>query len=1001
MKRNSVMKNLMLCVAALLAVSLFPVSAMAAGNGGEIDLSKKGVRIGVNSGTVQEILVNELFPEANIYYYEHLNGYTAVAQGKLDAYIYDKKQMELAVKNGLAGVRVLDRTIGENTKIALGLSRQSSIPELEEKANRFIAEIRQDGTLDDLYDRWVVRGENTMPEIEMPSSPGAHLIVGTTGTVPPYSFYQDGSLTGYDIELMYRFAAWLGADVEFQTYGYDSIISALQSGKVDVVAADLQITPERANATTFSDVLFEEKNGVMVRDTAASSNAQAGTGVHWQDYNGRRIGVLTGPLMEDAAAEFFPDSEYFLFNSYPDCAAALLAGKIDGFLGDEPGMISLHAENPEIDYIRDRLTENNYSFAFRKDDPESAALCAALNEFLAQSWADGTMEELGEIWLGVDEDRKDVDMSGLTGENGTVRVVTTSTDMPWSYIKDGKNVGYDIDLTARFCRDKGYALEFGDVDFSGRIPALQSGKYDFTTDMNVTPEREEQVMFSDPTAHGGIVLAVRSSDLTAAGTGAAEPEYRTFEELGGKTVSMLTGAPFESLISSKAPDIKEYTYFPSLPDMLLAIKTGKSDAGFMNNAVAALAVNRDPELALFPESLGETAFGLGFAKGDPRCAEWQAAYDRIPAEAKEALWKKWTGADGSVKTVPVQDWPGQNGTVSVAACDSLEPMSYLGEDGGLLGLDIETILLIARELDVRVNFLPMDFSAALSSLGSGKADIACGSVVITDERKEAMDFVEYLPASYVLIVRAKGTEEAGSSFLDNVKSSFEKTFIRESRWKLFLEGIGTTLLITVLSILFGTALGFTIYMACRNGNPAANALTRFFTWLIQGMPVVVLLMILYYIIFAQTAVSGTFVAVIGFTLVFGAAVCGMLRSGVGAVPKGQTEAAYALGYGNVRTFFRMILPQAVPHFLPAYKGEIVALIKATAIVGYIAVQDLTKMGDIVRGRTYEAFFPLIAVAVIYFILAAILTFLVGKIEVNINPRRRRKEDILKGVQTHD
>ena len=92
---------------------------------------------------------------------------------------------------------------------------------------------------------------------------------------------------------------------------------------------------------------------------------------------------------------------------------------------------------------------------------------------------------------------------------------------------------------------------------------------------------------------------------------------------------------------------------------------------------------------------------------------------------------------------------------------------------------------------------------------------------------------------------------------------------------------------------------------------------------------------------------------------------------------------------------------SVPHFLPAYKGEIVALIKATAIVGYIAVQDLTKMGDIVRGRTYEAFFPLIAVAVIYFILAGILTFLVGKIEININPRRRRKEDILKGVKTHD
>ncbi|MBR1743403.1 MAG: ABC transporter permease subunit, partial [Lachnospiraceae bacterium] len=106
-------------------------------------------------------------------------------------------------------------------------------------------------------------------------------------------------------------------------------------------------------------------------------------------------------------------------------------------------------------------------------------------------------------------------------------------------------------------------------------------------------------------------------------------------------------------------------------------------------------------------------------------------------------------------------------------------------------------------------------------------------------------------------------------------------------------------------------------------------------------------------------------------------------------------------YGDIRAFFRIILPQAVPHFLPAYKGEVVALIKATAIVGYIAVQDLTKMGDIIRGRTYEAFFPLIAVAVIYFILGGLLTFLVGRIEVLINPKRRKREDILKGVRTGD
>ena len=164
---------------------------------------------------------------------------------------------------------------------------------------------------------------------------------------------------------------------------------------------------------------------------------------------------------------------------------------------------------------------------------------------------------------------------------------------------------------------------------------------------------------------------------------------------------------------------------------------------------------------------------------------------------------------------------------------------------------------------------------------------------------------------------------------------------------------------------------------------------------------VVLLMILYYIIFGSVAISGILVAVIGFTLTFGAAVFGLLKMGVGAVDNGQYEAAYALGYSNRWTFYKIILPQALPHVLPAYKGEIVGLIKATAIVGYIAVQDLTKMGDIVRSRTYEAFFPLIAVTVIYFMLEGLIGLFVSRCGLHYDPKRRRPADILRGIDTGD
>lgn len=960
-------------------------------------LNKPGVKIGVMFDLVEFDTLKKDYPDAEVIaYHDNPLGYKDVANGRIDAYVYARRQMELAIENDTKGVRLLEENYRENP-VAVGISPKSTIPDLQGKLNAFIAELKADGTLDDMYRRWLVEADYKMPDIPAAKDPQYHLRVGTTGTVMPCTYYVGTELNGYDIELAYRFAAWLGADVEFRIYDFDGIVSAAASGEIDCIMSNLFKTAVEEKEIGFSDDLFSVDITAMVRDTGAK------TGVSRQDYNGKKIGVLVGPLMEDTAKKFFPDSEYLIYNSYPDCVAALLSGKIDGFLGDEPGVRSIRAETPEIGYIPERLTENNYSFAFRKDDPGSAALCEELNAFLAKCREDGTMDEIADIWLGADESRKTVDASGLTGENGVIKVATTSTDMPWSYIKDGKNVGYDIDLVVRFCRERSYSLELGDMDFAARIPAVQSGKFDFSTDMNVTAERQEQVLFSDPTSYGGIVLAVRAADLDGGAVTGTAPEYSSFEDLGGKTVSMLTGAPFEELVRSKAPDVGEFTSYTSTPDMLLALNAGKTDAVLTNNAIAELAVNRDPGLALFPQNLQDGVFGFAFAKGGKERDAWQKACGEIPEATKQAVWEKWTGSDESAKVVPEQDWPGKNGTVRAAVCDTLEPMSYVGKGGELMGFDIEMILLIARELDVHVEFVGMDFAAILAYVQSGKALIGAGSIIVTDERRQAVDFAEYRPASFVLIVRASAADgkaaENGGGFLSSVAESFEKTFIRENRWKLFLSGIGTTLLITVLSVILGTALGFIVFMLCRNGNPVANTVTRFCVWLIHGMPVVVLLMILCYVIFGQVAISGTVVSVIGFTLIFGAAVFSMMRSGVGAVDTGQTEAAYSLGYTDRRAFFRVVLPQALPHFLPAYKGEVVALIKATAVVGYVAVQDLTKIGDIVRSRTYEAFFPLIAVAIIYFILAAVLTFIVNRTAAKIDPRRRPKNTILKGVKS--
>ena len=175
----------------------------------------------------------------------------------------------------------------------------------------------------------------------------------------------------------------------------------------------------------------------------------------------------------------------------------------------------------------------------------------------------------------------------------------------------------------------------------------------------------------------------------------------------------------------------------------------------------------------------------------------------------------------------------------------------------------------------------------------------------------------------------------------------------------------------------------------RSGGKFTNKVFDIYVKLLQGTPIVVLLMILYYLIFGKTGMAAIWVAVLGFALNTSAYTSEIMRSGIAAIDDGQRKAALGLGYSEQRAFFKYIFPQAAVNFLPVYRGELVSLLKSTSIVGYIAIQDLTKMSDIIRSRTYESFFPLISTAIIYFILAWILSAGVKLVLDHIDPRKKK------------
>ena len=323
-----------------------------------------------------------------------------------------------------------------------------------------------------------------------------------------------------------------------------------------------------------------------------------------------------------------------------------------------------------------------------------------------------------------------------------------------------------------------------------------------------------------------------------------------------------------------------------------------------------------------------------------------------------------------------------------------EPFSFIS-NGSISGFDVDFIARFARAYGYTPVYYEVPFEAIAPGVESGKYDIGM-NIVVSEERNETGTLSDVYYRTPIRLV-VKGETDQNLGFFEKLGISFNKTFLREGRWKLFLQGAGITILITVTSILAGTLLGFCVYLICRRGSRIANGITDFFLWLIHGLPTVLLLMILYYIVFGSSSLSGTWVSVVGFSLMFACSMIDMLRVGCNAIGKGQLEASKALGYSEGQSFFKIILPQAAQHFLPIYRNEVVTLIKETSVVGYIAVLDLTKISDLVRSRTYEAFFPLIATAIMYFVISAVFVKIVTAIEHSIDPTRRKKDKILKGI----
>lgn len=429
-------------------------------------------------------------------------------------------------------------------------------------------------------------------------------------------------------------------------------------------------------------------------------------------------------------------------------------------------------------------------------------------------------------------------------------------------------------------------------------------------------------------------------------------------------------------------------------DLVLNVKTGKADIGLINYNTVVMFMKKYNDLVILNDSLYSNPIGFGFKKGDNELRELFNKYlDKIQKSGEyEQIRKRWID---NFDTAKMPDIPnsGANGIIKFQTEGEKAPFSFI-RDGKLSGFDIEIAERFAASLNKKLATQLSNFGGVIEAISLGHVDMAANCIFITPERAKKIDFSNpyFYCNACAFSVKANSSassSDSGAGFLTNIKNSFKQNFIDEHRYEMIGNGLLCTIEITVFSIIIGTILGVLICFIRMRKSKIWQGIAKIYIQLFRGIPQVVLLMLLFYVIFASTNMNGITVSIIGFSFIFAAYVSEMFRTTIENISYGQVEAGLSMGFTPFQTFYYVILPLTIRRVLPIYKGEVTGLIKSTSIVGYITVQDLTKISDMIRSATFDAFMPLILITIIYFFIIWLFSLLLKAVEIKYVPKVSR------------
>ncbi len=481
--------------------------------------------------------------------------------------------------------------------------------------------------------------------------------------------------------------------------------------------------------------------------------------------------------------------------------------------------------------------------------------------------------------------------------------------------------------------------------------------------------------------------AVPANAATEAGSSAAGGKIARFDDLRGRVLAVPSSTVQDIYVEEHYPDIK-LDRFDTEADMMLSLQQEKCDGAIMDDVICYALVRKTEGVTILPDSpVPPCQMGVVFGKHNAElCEQFNAFIRQLKEKGElEPIMERWIKHFDTAE-MPNLPLPKEGKPIRVAMEPCTEPIVFIKNEK-IAGFDAELIQRFSVYINRPVEIVEMEYDSLIASTTTGKADMAASGILITDERAESVLFSEpYYDSHSRVAVLTKNAHPSivsgneGPQILgiwSSIKRSFYRNIIEERRYMLLWDGLKVTVHISFFSALLGTILGAFICYLRMSKVAILRNIAKVYIDVMRGTPVLVLLMMMCYVAFTQF--DNTPVAIITFAMNFAAYVSEMFRTSISSIDKGQTEAGIALGFSPVRTFCYIVLPQAVRRVLPVYKGELISLIKNTSIVGYVAVADLTRASYIIRGRTFDPFFPLLMVALMYFLIAWLFTYILDRI----------------------